>query len=96
MLDVWDGLDQENVIVEQQVGFRTCCLPIDQCVILYLVEEYSSKYQEMLYATSVDFKLAFSNTSHDRLWIRCEDKPWIISPHSYYMTIYVIYYMKIQ
>ncbi|XP_015271973.1 PREDICTED: unconventional myosin-VI, partial [Gekko japonicus] len=62
-------LELEDIIVEEQAGFRAGRSTLDHCLMLqHLIEKYGSGGQTSLYAVFVDLKAAFDTVSRSRLW----------------------------
>lgn len=66
-------LEQEDLIIEEQAGFRGGRATIDHCLtIQQLIEKYASKSLVSLYIAFIDFKTAFDSASRIKLWEKLE------------------------
>uniref|UniRef100_A0A803T0U9 ribonuclease H n=1 Tax=Anolis carolinensis TaxID=28377 RepID=A0A803T0U9_ANOCA len=64
-----DWMEQENILAEEQAGFREGRSTIDQCIVLqHLIEKYTSQRTSSLYAAFIDFRAAFDSISRIKLW----------------------------
>ena len=70
-LEEW--LRQENILADEQAGFREGRTTIDQCLVLqHLIEKYSSSKIASLYVAFIDFRAAFDSISRTKLWEKLE------------------------
>ena len=60
--------ESENIIAEEQAGFRAGRSTIEQIFNLRLVCEKYHQHQQDLYHIFIDFKKAFDRVWHDALW----------------------------
>ena len=68
-----DWLLDENILAEEQAGFRLGRSTIDQGLILHhLASKYSALKGGALYAAFIDFKSAFDLIPRERLWTKFE------------------------
>ena len=67
--------DSNFVIDEAQAGFRKNYSTVDNIfVLMSLVQKYLSKKRGRFYCIFIDFKKAFDNVRHDKLWDAMERK----------------------
>ncbi|XP_029140766.1 cytochrome P450 2J2 [Protobothrops mucrosquamatus] len=68
-----EWLDLENLIAEEQAGFREGRGTINQCLVLHhLIEKYASNRPVSLYAAFIDLKAAFDTVTRTKLWEKLE------------------------
>ena len=69
-----DWMEQENIIAEEQAGFREGRSTIDQASILqHLIEKYASNGTASLYVAFIDFRAAFDSIPRSKLWEKLEE-----------------------
>ena len=69
-----EWLEKENIIVDEQAGFREERGTLEHCLILqHLIEKYASKNVTSLYAAFVDLKAAFDSIPRAQLWAKLEN-----------------------
>ncbi|XP_061472647.1 uncharacterized protein LOC133380093 [Rhineura floridana] len=67
-------LDDENLLADEQAGFRSGRSTVDQGLVLqHLVEKYSSPKGGALFTAFIDLKSAFDLVSRERLWEKLKD-----------------------
>ena len=70
-LKLCNWLDQENILEDEQAGFRSGRSSMDHCLILqYLIHKYVTTAKGSLYVAFIDLKAAFDTIPRNQLWAK--------------------------
>lgn len=90
-LKLLSWIQSENILAEDQVGFRGDCSTLDCCLVLYyLAEKYTSLPKGTFLQAFVDFNSAFEQILTERLWQKHQessmDKRLLVLIQTLYLT----------